>query len=346
MTEADRVLAYLERHHGAALALVRDGSPAADLPLQDACDVIYSLVLIGREDLPSKAGAQAFAAHANRWRLAGGLNAALPDAPSAVVHLTAYVLGALRLLREAGHDVSADVLNAPEWRLDALFDAQHRPRWPKRYSHHNWRVSHWIGGAPSILFNLWALAPEEAARRGAPSVETVLQAADTLVDPRTGLLRCYKSDLLQQAFRTLYRVRHDPDLGDVGGIVHLHWVNYAADRTPYKASRPLFEKSAALLERRPFMESTPYCLDFDIIQIVRTAASSPSDLEGPVQVRSAEFIADIDRFYADKLDEAYNLHRLPGALATQHEAALILQTDRVEPLGVPPVDIMRRAAWI
>lgn len=346
MNEAERVLAYLERHHGQAIALVRDGTAAAELPLQDACDVVYSLVLIGRGDLLSAAGARAFAEHANRWRLAGGLNAAPAEAPKAIVHLTAYVLGTLRLLREAGHDVSAQVLNAPAWSLGELFDDQNRPRWPKRYSHHNWRVSHWIGGAPSILFNLWSLAPEKAAAQGAPAIETVLEAADTLVDPRTGMLRCYRSDVLQQAFRALYRVRHDPDLGDVGGIVHLHWVNYAADRRPYKASRPLFEKSAALLERRPFMEGTPYCLDFDIIQIVRTSAADSEALNGPVAKRSAEFIDDIDRFYVDKLDESYGLHRLPGALATQHEAALILKADRVEPLGIAPTDIMRRAAWI
>jgi hypothetical protein len=37
---------------------------------------------------------------------------------------------------------------------------------------------------------------------------------------------------------------------------------------------------------------------------------------------------------------------LPGALATQHEAALIVGAARVEPLGIAPIDIIKRAGWI
>ncbi len=235
--EAERAMSYLELYHGPALALVSRGEPSDGAPLQDACDVAYSLVLLGRSDMLSEAGARAFVALASRQRLAGGLNTPTTDAPQrANVHLTAYVLGVLALYKAAGHDVASTLLDAPAWAFGELFDATGRPRWPKKFSHHAWRVSHWIGGAPSILFNLWRLVPERCAALGAPALDTVLDAADTLIAAKTGLLNCYRSDLLQALFRSAYRIRHDPDAGDIGGVVHLHWVGYAKGRLPYKDS--------------------------------------------------------------------------------------------------------------
>ena len=338
-------LDYLEQHHAKALNLVQKGQASPDLPLQDACDVVYTLELLGRADLIGPDGAQAFWDHACRWRLAGGLNAVGPEAPSANVHLTAYALGALRLLLGHGLVVAEPYFTTDAWRISDLLDDQARPRWPKRYSHHSWRVSHWVGGSASIILALWALDPANARRHKIPPVETVLEAADSLIDPATGLLKCYRSRLLQKGFRFLYRLRHDPDAGDVGGIVHLHWVNYASGRLPYKARQPLFERSVAVSRNKPFIEAVPYCLDFDIVQIVRTSADG-ENLALEHKQRAQAFIDDIATFFETRLDGDYALHKLPGALATQHEAALIVGAETVEPLGVAPIDIIKRAGWI
>jgi len=340
-----RFLSYLEQHHAEALELVTKGRAAPDLPLQDACDVVYTLELLDRADLIGPDGAQAFWDHARRWRLAGGLNAVGPEAPRANVHLTAYALGALRLLLGHGLTVAKPYFALDAWNISQLLDADSRPKWPKRYSHHSWRVSHWVGGSASIVLALWELDPTGAQRQGLPPVQKVLEAADSLIDPATGLLKCYKSRLVQKGFRFLYRLRHDPDAGDVGGIVHLHWVNYAVGRLPYKAHQPLFDRSVAVSRRAPFIEAVPYCLDFDIVQIVRTSASQPV-LASEHKQRAQAFIDDIAAFFENRLDSAYALHKLPGALATQHEAALIVGAARVEPLGIAPIDIIKRAGWI
>lgn len=346
MNNADRILGYLLEHHPAALKLVTEGTPSDDVSAQDANDVIYALWLIGRTELLTAKGVSAFAAHIGRWQLAGGVNSPTRNGRTASVHLTAYILGTTALLRSAGHDVAAEVITAKEWRLHELFDDKLRPRWPAEWSHHSWRVSHWIGGAPSILLSLSRLVPERCRVQGAPAVDEVLAASDALVDGETGLLKTYRSRLLQSLFRAAYRIRHDPTVGDVGGVVHLHWINYAAERLPYKAGDALFAQAAALLARTPFIERTPYCIDFDIIQIVRTASPSPAALTGNLQARARRLAADIAAFFETGLTRDYRLHRLPGALAAQHECALITGDRTVAGLGTAPLDTIRAAGWI
>lgn len=344
-SNAERVLSYLRRHHASALALVTEGKRADDVSAQDAGDIIYALVLIGRSDLLTADGAAAFAAHLRRWRLAGDLNAPGEQTQPASVHLTAYVLGAAVLLRSAGHDISQELLAGERWRVNELFDGGLRPRWPAQWSHHSWRVSHWIGGAPSILLSLTRLAPERCRAQDCPNLADVLAASDGLVDGKTGLLKTYRSRFLQSLFRVAYRLRHDPEAGDVGGVVHLHWVNYAAGRMPYKAAGALFQRAAALLARTPFIERTPYCLDFDVIQIVRTASPSPAALSD-LRSRARQLAADISGFLETGLTHQYGLHRLPGALAAQHECALITGDRTVHGLEMAPIDIIPAAGWI
>jgi hypothetical protein len=346
MNNGDRILAFLGEHHRAALKLVTEGSLSDDVSAQDANDVIYTLWLIGRTELLTAKGVSAFAANVGRWQLAGGVNSPISGARAASVHLTAYVLGTTTLLRAAGHDVATEIITGKAWRLHELFDDELRPRWPVKWSHHSWRVSHWIGGAPSILLSLLRLVPERCQAQGAPVLNDVLSASDALVDADTGLLKTYRSRLLQSLFRTAYRIRHDPAAGDVGGVVHLHWINYAAGRMPYKAGDALFARAAALLARAPFIERTPYCLDFDIIQIVRTASPSPAALTGALQDRARRLAADLSSFFEKGLTRDYRLHRLPGALAAQHECALITGDRTVPGLGLAPLDTIRAAGWI
>lgn len=335
---------YLERFHVDGLNLLLEGQAAPDFPLEKACDIIYSFELTGQIDRVTPAGARAFLAHANRWHWAADLNDVPENAPRASVHLTAYVLGALRLLKIAGHRFP-DGIAQGSWRLSELFNDTLLPIWPKRYSHHSWRVSHWIGGTASILQSLWVLAPDRCATSGAPPTNALLERADGLVNPSTGLLKCYRSEVMQRLFKYLYRLRHDPAAGEVGGIVHLHWVNYSEGRLPYVGAEGLFSRAANLYAKQPFMEKTPFCLDFDIVQILRTYG--PESLrENFIQDRAKRFIEDIDLFFMDQLDDSYALHKLPGALATQHEAAMILNLDEFGASSLQPIDIIMKAGWI
>ncbi len=82
-----------------------------------------------------------------------------------------------------------------------------------------------------------------------------------------------------------------------------------------------------------------------MVQIERTAAAA-NDLDAPIRARAEAFITDIEQFFEARLDGAYAVHKLPGALATQHEASLLLNHTLVPPLGIPPIDIVKLAGWI
>jgi hypothetical protein len=308
-----------------------------------ACDLIYTARLLHVGDLDSLAATIDFCTLLRASSLAG---TDAPTAGSLSVHLTAYALGALNLLHGSQKECGIDILRSRKWHVDALIEPSSRlPRWPHRWSHHSWRVSHWIGGSASILKSLWSLMPEKCELLGMPRVLDVLRSADSLISEETGSLHVYRSELVHSLFRRAYRFRHDPDAGDVGGIAHLHWVNYAEERLPYRAAPVLHARAWRLMQRAPFIEGVPYCLDFDIVQIVRTAANG-EDFPDFVIQRAARYASDILDFMRARLDGSYALHKLPGALATVHECALICGRKDVFGLAPKPVDIIQEAFWL
>lgn len=307
-----------------------------------SCDLAYSRHLLG---LPAFSTLEDFHRHLNllkHFQLSGSGASHLP---ALSVHLTAYALASLNLAGDAYRDDAAGLVRGIvwDWRLllhpDSLI-----PRWPRRYSHHGWRVGHWIGGAPAIVRLVRVLAPDVCVRRAMPQVAQVLEACDGLINPKSGLLTPWRSPLFQAAFRQFYRLRHDPDAGDIGGIAHLHWINHAESRTPYKAADALHHRAWTLMQRRPFIESAPYCLDFDVVQIVRTSAAG--SLDEAVRRRAGDYAADIADFLSTHAGTDYGLHKLPGALATLHECALILGDTEVLGLDTPPIDIIKDAGWL
>lgn len=306
-----------------------------------SCDQIFARSLMGQPPFATSAG---FDRHLN---LLGSARLAGTRAEGGVrlsVHLTAYALASLNLAGEPFRSQAAALVRDQVWDWRLLIDPETLlPHWPARYAHHAWRVGHWVGGAPAILRLLRALAPEACAGLAAAPVAQVLEACDRLIDPRTGLLRTWRTPLLQTAFRQIYRLRHDPDAGAIGGVAHLHWINHVEGRTPYKAAVALYDRAWKLMQRRPFIEQAPYCLDFDVVQIVRTAASGP--MPEAVRQRARDYAADITAFLTHA-GPAYSLHRLPGALATLHECALISGETQASGLGAPAIDIIKEAGWL
>jgi hypothetical protein len=338
------VLRYLERAAPIALSFwTAEDATAMPAPLA-ACDVLYALVLIGRTDLLVRDGGDRFASLLSGLRLAGGIGRG--SGPDLNVHLSAYALGTLNLLDAVGRPAHDDVLQESGWQLGELVDPKTlKPQWPSYFSHHSWRVGHWIGGVPSIIKSLWSLSPDASRRNGLPSVDSVLEKSDELLDDDTGLLRAYRSDLSQKVFRFAYRFRHDPEIGDIGGVAHLHWVNYAAGR-PYKNAPELFARSWRLLRREPFVEGRPYCLDFDAVQLCRTSLPHSGQIRRDFEVRAHQYAEDICKFLDEDMDDSYPLHKLPGALATLHECALATGKTNVRGLQVEPIDIPKQAHWL
>lgn len=305
-----------------------------------ACDLIFARTLIGQ---PAFAMTDAITRHLSLLRSVQMAGALSNGRPRLSVHLTAYALASLALAgenhREAAAAFVADLDRDGARLIDPVTSL---PIWPRRYSHHAWRVGHWVGGAPAIMRLVWRLAPQASAAQALPRPLPVLEACDRLVDQETGLLRTWRYRLIQSAFRRLYRLRHDPEAGDIGGVAHLHWINYAEGR-PSLGAAALQAQAWRLMQRRPFIEASPYCLDFDVIQMVRTTATGPAD--AVVCKRASEYAAAIADYLA-QIAPRSPLHRLPGALAALHECALLCNEPEVLGLGVPPIDIIQAAGWL
>jgi hypothetical protein len=339
------IIGHLEQQAPKALAFWTADRVNNNTSVLEACDVLYTLTLGGHTNLLAADSGTRFAWMLSRHRLAGGIGHG--EGRKLSVHLSAYVLGALNLLMAHNRPGHEEALRKSGWRISELVEPRTaRPRWPRHLSHHAWRVSHWIGGIPSIIKSLWSLVPDLAARNHLPTTETVLKSSDAIIDPRSGLLRPYRFELLQQLFRILYSLRHDPDAADIGGIAHLHWVNYVDGRLPYKASSALFEHAWRVLQREPFMESVPYCLDFDVVQIARTSLPDCENRREQFRKRADIYSKDLTEFYLHQVPEDYALHKFPGGLATLHECALAMEQPVVPSLNIEPIDIIKGAHWI
>ncbi len=335
-------LAYLQAHHSALLAFWTTGAPApVDASVEQHCDMVYTLFLIGELGRVQKSAALGFAEILQTRKLPGWTGG---DGAPLSVHNCAYAFGTLNLLAPLHGDLYAKALNAKKAAFEEIVDeAKALPRYPKWLAHHNWRVSHWIGGAPSILWSLGQSALPDAPAYKALA-DRILVGADACLDAKTGLIKLYKVEAAQKLFRLLYGARHDPDLGDVGGVAHILWVNHAAGRD-YTATQALAKQASDLFHmHKPFMETVPYCLDFDVVQILRTAQQQLNTTSATDQQRASEMMRDIETFYATKLTSSYTLHKVPGALATYHECAMIAQTPAGD-LGAP-IDIIQHAYWL
>lgn len=340
------ILSWIEKNYPQAYAFwLRGEGDAQAIAWQDHADMVYTLRFLDRQGDISQDAAQKYLAAVAEAPLYGrpiGDDDA-KDAPNA--HMTAYILGAARVVENAtGHALPDRAFEG--WEASRIIDpATKVPLYPKAWAHHIWRVSHWIGGGPSILFNLarWDKVPGIDNQL----VDQVLSAAETqLLDAKTDLLRPYKSKLIQALFRKAYTIKHDPEIADIGGVVHLLWVYHAFGR-PYRNPQPLFDKSwQHMHEETPFMEDVPYCLDFDIVQLVRTAQAPDQPFDPAVQARSKQFIDDTLTYLAAIPDQGYSLHKVPGALATIHEAAFMTGDATVPGLEVPRIDIIKEAGWL
>lgn len=326
-------LAFWEK--GPDLASIREA------PLEAHADIVYSLHLLNARHIINESAAKAFASELAKSALYCRPRhyQAFGETPNA--HLTAYALGAMRLLDASGiASIPAEISSG--WEIANLVSKEMLPIWPRAWSHHVWRVSHWIGGIPSILLQLSRLGHDVIDDA---FVTTVLKTCEErIIDPDTGLLRPYKSELIQQAFRAAYKLRHEPELADIGGVVHLLWIYHVLDR-PYLADAALSEAAVRHMQRRPFIESAPYCLDFDIVQLARTTRHRSVTHQG-FQDRAASLYSDIRSFFMGDVPSSYNLHKVPGALATMHESAMICEWDFLSEMCQPPIDIIRDAYWI
>ena len=141
------ILSYLRRHAPEALDFWTVGGTAVRPGLLAVCDTFYSLKLVGALEMLAPDAAPRFALLLGEYRLAGGIGHGRGAALN--VHKTAYALGVLNFLAAHGRPAHQEALRDEGWRNAELLDDRHRPRWPWYFTHHAWRVGHWIGGIPA-----------------------------------------------------------------------------------------------------------------------------------------------------------------------------------------------------
>jgi len=336
------VLNYLSSRHSDLFKGWTEGGELPEASIEQHCDLVYSLYLTGSISLISPHALEKFCDIAHKSRLPGLSGGVTPNQVS--VHNFAYLLGAMNLLRSHFEDLYPRFLHGRDFVPGELIDEHtFSPKFPKRWSHHSWRVSHWLGGIPSIFLSLERSSPFASQING--FTKRIRDSVDDLLDPKTGLIRAYKSELLQKLFRVGYSIRHDPELGDLGGLAHILWIDHATDRRYVALPQVRSAASKLFLRHKPFMEAVPYCLDFDIIQALRTASSQLGLSLEEEKLRASEMMAGIEEFYR-KPTSGYSLHKVPGAIATYHECALFLGQTYVDSLDCTAVDIIKSAYWL
>lgn len=310
--------------------------------LQAHADYIYIRTLLGDTNWFVAEAVSKYSDFLKQAPFAGKVGADQPMLP----HLSAYLLASLNLLAYAGADVRHEVLGSIKLDLNKLIDAKtHLPIWPAKWSHHSWRVSHWIGGVPSILLNFARHDPKHQISE--QQVLKTLEACDRyILHSRTGLMKAYRSELTQMLFRLAYRLRHSPEYGDIGGLAHIHWINHSIDRR-YIAADKLIDRCMLHLRAQKFLEKVPYCLDFDYVQLLRTALDQyPEKRSNAIRLRITKFRFDLIDFLQHIPVSGYSFHKLPGALAALHEASLLLGENDICELDVAPLDIIKMAYWL
>lgn len=337
------VLRFLESRYTDLFEFWTGHQVLPNAAIQDHCDVVYSLYLIDALNEVPSASIEKFCSLAAKAELPGWTRSEAETSLS--VHNCAYLFGSLNLLAPNPGTLYDIVLSGRDKNLSSLVDPMTSlPQFPAKWAHHAWRVSHWLGGVPSVLLSLERSGSKHASYF-AGTAERTREAVEDLIDKSTGLIRAYKSALLQKIFRTLYRIRHDPDLGELGGIAHILWIDHVLGRK-YTASVALLQSSSELFNAHtPYMEDVPYCLDFDIVQIVRTAGQQLGVTSSRDIARAADMMAHIEGYFT-KPDDRYTLHKVPGALAAYHECAAI--ASKVCPLTRDgrPIDIIKQAYWL
>jgi hypothetical protein len=302
--------------------------------LQDHADFVYLLCFLEELHLVNRKSVDFFCNELIKLPLAGTNS----SAKSLLPHLTAYLLGALNLLEASGFECRETTLRSIKFELRLLInESDYLPLWPKMWSHHSWRVSHWIGGIPAIMLTVARHSPTSPFSEDV--VLKVLESIDkNLIFSKSGLLRAYKSELIQHVFRLLYRLRHNPAHGDIGGLVHIHWVNYATGRN-YINPKMLIDVCIEHLSCDGFLESYPYCLDFDYIQLVRTLIPQIADYRvTEINKVFESYRTNLEKFLENIPTEGYTIHKLVGAMATYDEIKLIYREKST--------DIINSAYWL
>ena len=306
------------------------------------CDVLYSLFLLNWPVEVQKSKIVDFIETTSTLKLYG-TKLEQGEHFDCSCHLSAYLLGTVQILRKEFPNFTSNIELKLVWDFQEIIDENYIPKFPAKFTHHSWRVSHWLGGVPSIILNVYRETNDVKYKE---LLDKVLSNIESKAINDQGLIKVHKSDFLHKVFRTLYQIKHSPKIGDIGGIVHILWIYHYLGKQ-YKSNDKLLGYALSLIDlNKRFIEDVPYCLDFDFIQLIRTASDEQQMSEKELEVFT-HFKLEIEKYFQNELILAsdFTLHKLPGALATLVESEIALHAIRNEE-AKGYSDIIKTAAWL
>lgn len=252
-------------------------------------------------------------------------------------HSTAYALATIELASElVGKDL---VPSAILHKLDDNIDFNHAL--PKNFTLidrlHVWKASHTFGGLSSIF--------ELLCKREIKKQNPVLNHYKEIIG-KDGLWR-FANFLPQFIFDLLYRARHDPKLALYGGAAHLYW---HFDDIPSRVDiENAVEKMILIYEETAILEKVPYCLDYDVLFILRAFQRSSRlshNLEAEVDKIFNKVGLAIYEFLIND-DGLLWLHALPGLLAAMQVACESQNFNEfLKQKSIELTDPMEKTSWL
>jgi hypothetical protein len=248
-------------------------------------------------------------------------------------HSTAYALGALQIL--SGNRGTAIPRLKPFRALAAQIEkAPGVNRAPFALNAldrlHFWRGSHRAAGIAAIVGAVHELGLPTRELLGIEDPEGWLRGWWDYFAARTssdGYWR-FGPVPVQAAFNALYRRRHDPRLGTMGGAAHLYWI---AERlgAPFPHAAAMIESTAGLVRPTGLYEDEPYCLDLDGNFLIARALRQLPGADARIGIAHRALAANRDavvQWFLVRPPERWNgrSHVLPGAFAAVAEADLVL----------------------
>lgn len=258
-------------------------------------------------------------------------------------HLTAYALATLSLLE----------VDIPRKIVNAVFDdcisshVQYPAKLVDRLQF--WRGSHIVGGKVSAMMTLKDMRLLDEVQLA--SLKSYISSWFSFYDreiSENGLWYPIK-DFRQKIFDFLYQIRHRPVYAKYGAAAHLYWIYSRMNRRlPNTVDLDqAISEGASLYSKSKILESTPYCLDFDVLFIINFL----TDMKEP-----RGEVSDSDLFYEVGL-EIYQyflahkpawFHALPGALAALVECTKgsVRFRDMLLQDGIVLRDPFQRVNWL
>ena len=235
-----------------------------------AIDFVYSFYICGLlEEVTSNKSRKVWANRIMAYQGKGGWFKSSDSQKHSVYHSTAYALGALKIL---GFIDGKDYLSGLNPFSGLMKDINtntgyDRPPFKLNFIEklHFWRGSHKAGGIPAIVGQISEVPGLTEKLLGITSPRDWLKFwakhyIDKL-DPRTGVWLLVPSPI-DLAFGLIYRFKHSPGIGKIGGAAHLYWIfTKMGLKYPFPEQLSIYILNQNL--NGGLYEKHPYCLDFD-----------------------------------------------------------------------------------